>query len=249
MIARAIQSMIVPDVIIPIGGGMLTIRSTRVTQAKISCFERQLLPPNRIQSRLSGHRLHAIGQWQYKPFNGARQMASAFFRTAVYNATLNFTNQLGRTWDAKPMVQTTECKAYSIWANFEWKLKDSVTIRRRSISAITCCAGGITGSVNITDLQFSLSSFTALQLSLASSANIQTRFRSLAEPTLKKLTQLSIPILTEMFNGFFNEYAQFPTPLAEGYECESPEFRWTQRTMQIDSDVRVLADATRKGKQ
>jgi len=107
----------------------------------------------------------------------------------------------------------------------------------------------ITGSVNITDLQFSLSAFTNAQLGLTSSATIQTRFRSLAEPTLKKLVQLATPILTEMFNGFLNEFAQFPMPLVEGYECTSPEFRWTQRTMQIDSDVRVLADATRKGKQ
>jgi hypothetical protein len=492
MISQAIRSMIVPDVIVPIGAGMLTIRSTRVTEAKISNFERQLLPPNRIQSRLTGGRLVSIGEWQYKPFNGARQMANGIFRTVVSNATMNLTNQLGRTWDAKPMVQTTECKSYLgqfrveiegfgentttidqcdnllckrirsyfedavcntarnyiketinqklstfptrinlgsignrfvldynllmnepkvtdrfiqaylegdvlargsaaapfyandlqsfddnkkmisfplsdfafnalfhhahqqqyrfsafdlLWPNssvadllklnctsryvsrkariyplnrqqqfpsglclgsifdnatqfssdavgdlvFKSQRPLQVIVRQppqKSLFGLFSADGGmvevygaagsdgkrellgkaniqllrgdfmpkmdgcnITGSVNITDLQFSSIAFTNAQLGLASQVSIQTRLRSLAEPTLKKLTQLSIPILTEMFNGFLDEYAQFPMPLVEGYECASPEFRWTQRTMQIDSDVRVLADATRKGKQ
>jgi len=96
----------------------------------------------------------------------------------------------------------------------------------------------ITGSINITDLQ----------LTQSPSSSAQTRVRALANPIMAKLSQLSIPILTEMFNGFLTKFAQFPLPLVEGYECASPEFRWSQRTMQIDCEVRVLPDATRKAK-
>jgi len=93
----------------------------------------------------------------------------------------------------------------------------------------------VTGTVTITDLQ----------LAASSPAPIQARHRSLGEPSLAQLGQLSQPLLTEMFNIFLTEYAQFPVPLLEGYECTSPEFRWMQRTMQIDCDVRVSPDATR----
>jgi len=483
MIARAIRSMVIPDVIIPLGAGMLTIRSTRVTEAKIANFTRQLLPPTRIQSRLTGARLVSIGQWQYRQTNGARQIASGIFRTVIFNAELNLTNQVGRTWDAKPMVQTNECKAYlsqfrveiegfgdnttvidqcdnllcrrirsyfedavcntarnyiketinqklstfptrinlgptgnrfvldysllmnepkvtdkfiqaylegdvlsrgstaaTFYANdlqsfdddkrmMSFQLSDFVfnallhhahvqqhkfsvfdlmwpnssftdllklncsssssSVRRQpriyplgrqltppsglclgsvfdnatlgpfstdaigdlvfksqrplqvivrqspqkssfgvngGLIEVYGAAGpdgkrellgradvqmlrgeflpkmsdcNITGSVNITDLQ----------LDQTSPASVQSRYRTLANPTLPKLSQLSIPLLTEMFNGFFKDFAQFPMPMVEGYVCSSPEFRWTQRTMQIDSDVRVLPDATRKAKQ
>lgn len=111
-LAHAIKSMVIPDVIVPIGGGMLTIKSARLGDVKLGNFTRQLLPPNRIRSRLTGSRLASIGEWQYRPINGARQYMSGVFRVVVVEAELNVTNQLGRTWDAKPMVQTSDCKAY-----------------------------------------------------------------------------------------------------------------------------------------
>lgn len=96
----------------------------------------------------------------------------------------------------------------------------------------------ITGSVNITDLQ----------LSPAAPAPILARTRQLFDSTISKLSQLSVPVLTEMFNAFFSQYAQFPIPLVDGYACQSPELRWFQRTMQVDTDVRVLPEETRRGK-
>jgi hypothetical protein len=87
----------------------------------------------------------------------------------------------------------------------------------------------ITGQVNITDLQ----------LAEASPPPVQARIRRVEERSLIKLAQLAKPILKEMFNSFLDQYAQFPVPLIDGYECASPEFSWSQRTMQIDCDVRV----------
>jgi len=489
MIARAVQSMAIPDVVVPIAGGMLTIKSSRVTEAKIPNFERQLLPPNRIRSRLTGGKIAAIGEWQYKPFGGDRTTANGIFRTIVVDAELNVTNQLSRTWDAKPIAQTTHCKAdlaqfrveidgfgddttvieqcqnlmcerirnyfedavcsaarnyikdeinqklstfptrinlggvgkqfvldYGLiigdpkvneqfiqsylegdvlsrgsgsapfHANalsflndrpqmisfslsdyafntllyhahnqqFRFSAFDSLPAsssikellkmncstppppppadaRRRLKSARTsdfstpACLGSIfdarvcigacwrdhsppdavgdlvfksqrplqvvvrqspekslfgvdggsleaygppagkdgkrellarvdiqylrgefvpnlnasniTGSINITNLQLTQSSPPATR----------SRIRSLDGPTLNELTKLASPILTEMLNAFLNQFAQFPVPLVDGYECASPEFRWTERTMQIDCDVRVSPDATRKG--
>jgi hypothetical protein len=111
-IADAIKSMVVPDVIVPVGGGMLTIKDARITEAKLAHFERQLLPPNRLKSRFTGGRVTSIGQWQYRPMGGQQALAQGIFRIVVTNVEMNVTNQLGRTWDAKPMVNTQDCKAY-----------------------------------------------------------------------------------------------------------------------------------------
>jgi len=97
-------------------------------------------------------------------------------------------------------------------------------------------ACNITGQVNITELRL-----------IASTQSRRYR-TNIADQSLMQLSRISIPMFTEIFNSFLNEYAQFPIPLLDGYECASPEFRTTMpRLMQIDCDVRVLAEATRKG--
>jgi hypothetical protein len=113
---------------------------------------------------------------------------------------------------------------------------DIESLRGEFLPKLSEC--NITGSVNITDLE----------LKPASPAPIRALFRLLPDPTLIKLSQLAVPILTEMFNTFLNQYAQFPLPLIDGYVCDSPELHWTQRTLQVDSDIRVLPDATRQAK-
>lgn len=88
-----------------------------------------------------------------------------------------------------------------------------------------------------------------LQLTQASPPPIQARMRSLPDPVLVKLANLATPIFNEMFNNFLDQFAQFPVPMVEGYECENAEFRWSQRTMQIDCNIRVSPDATKIGKR
>jgi len=114
---------------------------------------------------------------------------------------------------------------------------DIELLRGDFFPAIDGC--NVTGSINITDLQ----------LTQASPAPIQARIRSIADPALIKLAQLATPILKDVFNTFLDQYAQFPVPLVDGYECASPEIRWSQRTVQIDCDVRVVPDALRKNKK
>jgi len=85
----------------------------------------------------------------------------------------------------------------------------------------------ITGSVNITDLIFSQSS---------------TQSRSIGDQWLSKLGPYSKPVLTAMFNGFFDRYAQFPIPLLDGYNCTSPTFSIGRRSMQIDCDIQRIQE-------
>jgi len=503
-ISESIKSMVVPDVVAPIGGGTLTIKSGRITEAKFADSKRQLLPPNKIRSSLINGEFAAIGQWQFKPHGDQRSISQGVFRASVSNTVLNMTNQVYRTWDAKPMVSTQDCKAYLgrfrvevdgtednpmvidkcdnslcqkirsyceesicnaardyiksvlmqklgtfpsrvnlgnssdrfvmdygllqgepkvteefIQANLEgdvfapransWmpfyavalspmtndrqsmisfpvsdfafnsllfqahkhqyrfsaidhlqsspllellKLNCSAPIDcRRNSKSIYCpqqtkcwrhgwccpswygiCTGytrsclgtlfdnstidqyatddladlvfksqrplqvlvrqqpanssfgissgsngvsigsleiygpvigddrkremlakvdikklrgefmpkmnasNITGLVNITDLK----------LARPSPQPIQSRLQSITDEMISRLQQLSVPILTEMFNAFLSEYAQFPVPLVQGYECDKPEFRIGERTVQIDCDVRVSANATQK---
>jgi len=86
----------------------------------------------------------------------------------------------------------------------------------------------ITGNVKITSLQLEKASFGSVQS------------RSISDDWIIKLTQFATPILTEMFNTFFNRLAQFPIPLLDGFECTSPEFIVSARTMQVDCDIRAL---------
>lgn len=475
-ISQAIKSMVVPNVIVPVGGGMLTIKNVRVTEAKIPNFEKHLLPPNKILSRLSGARFVSVGDWEYKPFGGARADAtSGIFRTIVVNAEMNITNQLARTWDGKPTVQTTECKAnlgdfrveiegfggnttvidhcdnllckrirqyfedsvcytarnyiketinqklatfptridldpttdkrfvldYSLlngepkvtedyiqaslegdvlsrgataapfYANdlvvlddnkhmisfvlsdfafnallhhahaqqYKFSAFDTLPVKSslRDLLKLNCsthavksartfpggrstvpsslCLGSVFDNVSIgnyppdavgdlvfksqrplavivrqppqksyfgvssglieaygpaaagsgkrellgrADIQSLRGEFSPkakaanvtgsvnisdLHLAPASPAPSQARVRSMADPALVKLSQLATPILTEMFNEFLAQFAQFPVPLLEGYECKTPEFHWTQRTMQINCDVTYSPEA------
>jgi hypothetical protein len=85
-----------------------------------------------------------------------------------------------------------------------------------------------TGAINITSLQLEKASFGS------------TQSRAISEDWLIKLTQFATPILTEMFNAFFNRLAQFPIPLLDGFECTSPEFLVSARTMQVDCDIRAI---------
>jgi hypothetical protein len=110
-IAESIKSMFIPDVIVPIGGGMLTIKNTKINEASFEKFERQSVPPNRLRSRFSGGRITSVGQWAYKPMGQTRTIAQGLFRTVIYNAELSTTTSFSRTWDEKPSVQTSECKA------------------------------------------------------------------------------------------------------------------------------------------
>jgi len=481
-ISSTIKYMTVPDVVIPIGRAKLTIKSINITEAKIPNYDRELLPPNRIRSRLSGGKIESVGEWQYKSFDGARSASSGIFRTIVSNAELNVTNQLSRTRDAKPTIQTVHCKAdlsqlrvefegfadnttaSEKWQNslrqkirtyfedsvcqsarnyiediidrtlstfptrinlggagnrfvldydllngepkvnetfiqsflegdvlsrgtgsapfhasalsllddrqkmisfslgdyafntllfhahnqqYRFSANDSLSTSPQSIkdllkmncstsivarrfksmrSSDARCLGSIFENATTTtigqypsdavgDLVFktqrplqvivrqspqkghlhgtsgSLEAYgpvgangkrellgradvqllhgdfspklnvsnitgsvnvTNLQLIKSSHPPVQARIRSFDDPTLSQLAKLSTPILTAMFNSFFEQFAQFPVPLVAGYECASSEFRWTQRTMQIDCDVRAspnanITDTTTKG--
>jgi len=113
---------------------------------------------------------------------------------------------------------------------------DIVSLRGEFLPKLSGC--NITGSINITDLE----------LTQSTPLPIRARVRQMTDPTLAKLTQLATPLLAEMFNTFLGQYAQFPLPLIDGYECTSAELRWTERTMQIDSDIRILPDSTRTKK-
>jgi hypothetical protein len=84
-----------------------------------------------------------------------------------------------------------------------------------------------------------------LELTQSKPEPVRAVVRSMQDSTLVKLDQLAVPILTEMFNTFLNQHAQFPLPLVDGYECTEPKIRWAERTMQLDADVRVLPEATR----
>jgi hypothetical protein len=85
-----------------------------------------------------------------------------------------------------------------------------------------------TGAIKITTLQLDKASFGS------------TQSKPTSEDWLIKLTQFATPILTEMFNTFFNRLAQFPIPLLDGFECTSPEFLVSARTMQVDCDIRAI---------
>jgi len=94
----------------------------------------------------------------------------------------------------------------------------------------------ITGSVAITKLE------------LAKPArSIQGRAIQLTDPLLIKLSKIAQPILTQIFNKFLDEYAQFPLPIVDGYACEQAQLQLTNRTMQLDCEFKVLPHATRKG--
>jgi hypothetical protein len=54
---------------------------------------------------------------------------------------------------------------------------------------------------------------------------------------LLKFADFARPILTDIFNAFLKTYAQYPVPLPNEFECASPEFTITARTMQVDCDI------------
>jgi len=81
----------------------------------------------------------------------------------------------------------------------------------------------ITGSVKITSLE------------LVQSSSIQSS-DSLSDQCITKLTRFARPLLTEMFNVFFERYAQFAIPLLDGFKCVSPDFSINSRSMQVDCD-------------
>jgi len=80
----------------------------------------------------------------------------------------------------------------------------------------------ITGSIKMTKLELSQASW-------------QTR--SIGEEWLIKLEEFAKPLLTDMFNVFFDRYARFPVPMLDGFECSTPAFWVSARTMQVDCDV------------
>jgi len=110
-ISEAIKNISLIEFNLPVGYGMLTIKPPLVTEAKFPDVESQLIKPNRIRSRLSGGRVVASGGWVYKPFGMNQQPMSGGYRSTIEDGELETTNQLGRTFDAKPMVQTVDCKA------------------------------------------------------------------------------------------------------------------------------------------
>jgi len=109
LIARALEALSVLDHSVNLGAGTLTVKPPRVTEASYGRSEYRMVPPNRVHSRFFDGRLRANGVWQFKPVAG--NMIGGKFQTTVSGMELNATNQLGRTSDAKPMVQVVDCKA------------------------------------------------------------------------------------------------------------------------------------------
>jgi hypothetical protein len=89
----------------------------------------------------------------------------------------------------------------------------------------------ITGSVKINSLEL---------------AQTPTQKPSLGD--LTKLTEFSKPILFEMFNAFLDRYAQFPIPMLDNLDCASPDFLITDRSMQVDCDIKSIFDDNEKPK-
>jgi len=109
--AKSIQSMVISDLQIPIGGGLLIIKSPRITESKFADQENQFWTPDRVRSRFFGGQWAAQGVWQFKMSSVGRSMQQGTYRSTIVNGELNGTNQLTRTTDSKPTAQTTECKA------------------------------------------------------------------------------------------------------------------------------------------
>jgi len=115
-LGRAIISMNVSDLNVAIGTATLIIKPPRITEAKFNDFDRDFMPPNRIRSKFYDGKIVANGEWEYKSPNIrkndfiARAM-KGIYRTTITHGELESTNQLGRTTDAKPMVQTIDCRA------------------------------------------------------------------------------------------------------------------------------------------
>lgn len=85
----------------------------------------------------------------------------------------------------------------------------------------------ITGTIKINSLELS---------------QPQSNFRTMTAEWLVDVALFVAPVITESMSNFFDRYAQFPVPLPSKYECLSPQFLVTARTMQIDCDVqRVLS--------
>jgi hypothetical protein len=117
-IVKAIKEMNLPDVMVPLGGGILSIKDARIVDAKLGSYVRQLVPADKtnprgqIKSCMRGGRIVSVGDWTFKSMDPQRRtMASGVFRTIVINPELNVTNEFARRHDGKPMVETKSCLA------------------------------------------------------------------------------------------------------------------------------------------
>jgi len=115
-LGRAIQNASIPDMNVAIGSATLLIKPPRITESKFFSFEKELIPSNRIHSKFYNGKIVANGEWQYKSSNIEKatflgRALSGLYRATVTNGELESMNQLMRTSDAKPMVQTIDCQA------------------------------------------------------------------------------------------------------------------------------------------
>lgn len=115
MINRALQKAAIDDFTIHVGAGILTIKSPHIVDAKFAAVEKQMVPPNRIRSRLFNGKFEATGVWQFKANADARwflsrSMVSGNYHAKVPNGELVMINQL-RNADGKPTVMSVETKA------------------------------------------------------------------------------------------------------------------------------------------
>jgi hypothetical protein len=110
MLSKALEALSVLDFSVNLGTGTLTIKPPRVTEAGYARADYDLLPPKRIRSSFRDGRLVAKGVWQFKPVVG--NLIGGTYIATVKDMELNATNQLGRTGDGKPIMQTIECKSH-----------------------------------------------------------------------------------------------------------------------------------------
>jgi len=115
-LGRALQSAPISELTIAIGSGTLAIKPPQISEAKFPDFEKELIPSNRIRSKFYNGKIVASGEWQFESANTRKayfltRALNGVYRVTVTNGELESMNQLGRTSDAKPMVQTIECNA------------------------------------------------------------------------------------------------------------------------------------------
>lgn len=115
-IVDAIKEMSLPDVMLPLGGGILSIKNARIVDSKLGSYVRELVPERgqqgQIRSCMYGGRIVSVGDWTFKTMQmPARTMGSGEFRVVVLNPELNVTNEFARRHDGKPMMQTASCQA------------------------------------------------------------------------------------------------------------------------------------------
>jgi len=107
--------MNISDSSVVVNSATLILKTLRINEAKFSSYEYDLIPSNRIHSQFLQGRIEASGEWSYKTANtkrllGGRSM-NGIYKMSILNGDIDTMNQLSKTSDSKPIIQTINCKA------------------------------------------------------------------------------------------------------------------------------------------